>query len=98
MLLRGSYRSTASHSYTHFRVLLLTGWQVRRTMLVHELNRALCNGEIAIGVLGHTPSATGDLWSAVLQRLIPPVARMFPDELDNAAAGAGNGRSSSSTH
>ena len=76
--------------YTHYRVLLLTGpaGQGKTHTLVHELNRALANGEIAIGLLGHTLSATGDLWSAVLQRLGYPGGKdVFLDELDNAAAG-----------
>lgn len=76
-------------TYTDNRVLLLTGpaGQGKTHTLVHELNRALDNGEIAIGVLGHTLSATGDLWNAVLQRLGYPGGKdLFLDELDNAAA------------
>lgn len=75
--------------YTHNRVLLLTGpaGQGKTHTLVRELNRALDNGEIAIGVLGHTLSATGDLWTAMLQRLGYPGGKdVFLDELDNAAA------------
>lgn len=75
--------------YTQRRVLLLTGQagQGKTHTLVHELNRALDNGEIAVGVLGHTLSATGDLWSAMLQRLGYSGGKdVFLDELENAAA------------
>ncbi len=75
--------------YTRNRVLLLTGpaGQGKTHTLVHELNRALANGELAIGVLGHTLSATGDLWTALLQKLgYAEGKNAFLDELENAAA------------
>lgn len=75
--------------YAQSRVLLLTGpaGQGKTHTLVHELNRALAEEQIAVGVLGHTLSASGDLWSAILQRLeYPGTQTSFLDELENAAA------------
>lgn len=75
--------------YAKSRVLLLTGpaGQGKTHTLVHELNHALTEGQIAVGVLGHTLSANGDLWSAILQRLeCTHTQTAFLDELENAAA------------
>ena len=53
------------------RVMLLTGpaGQGKTHTLVHEVNRMLEAGGIALGVLGQTLNATGGLWEAICQRI-----------------------------
>ena len=81
-----------SAPYTQKRLLLLTGpaGQGKTHTLVHEINQVLEEGGIAVGVLGHTLSASGDLWRAILQRLdYQGSLTEFLDELENAAASRG---------
>lgn len=61
-------------AYSRFanrRVMLLTGpaGQGKTHTLVHEIQRAVAEGGIALGVLCQTLSATGSLWDAICARL-----------------------------
>lgn len=71
------------------RVLLLTGpaGQGKTHTLVHEINRTLESGGIAVGVLGQTLNSTGDLWAAFRSRLEwEGTTSQFLDKLENEAA------------
>ncbi|WAW10370.1 ATP-binding protein [Oxalobacter vibrioformis] len=74
------------------RILLLTGpaGQGKTHTLLHEIHRILEDGGIAVGILGHTLSNTGDLWPAILQRLdYQGTLTEFLDDLENTAASKG---------
>ncbi len=71
------------------RVMLLHGpaGQGKTHTLVHELNRVLQKGGIAVAVLGQTLSNSGGLWKAVCQRLAwDSDTGHLLDELENEAA------------
>lgn len=74
---------------TSKRVLLLTGsaGQGKTHTLVHEINRTVDAGGIAIGLLGQMLNSSGDLWSATLRRLDwQGTTSQFLDKLENEAA------------
>ncbi len=71
------------------RVLLLTGsaGQGKTHTLVHEINRTLESGGIAVGVLGQTLGSTGDLWAAIRGKLEwRGTTDQLLDKLENEAA------------
>ncbi len=71
------------------RVLLLTGpaGQGKTHTLVHEINRTLESGGIAVGVLGQTLGSTGDLWAAIHGKLEwRGTTDKLLDKLENEAA------------
>lgn len=73
----------------HKRVLLLTGpaGQGKTHTLVHEINRTLEAGGIAVGVLGQTLGSGGDLWSAIRAKLEwRGTTDQLLDKLENEAA------------
>ncbi|MDZ4202825.1 MAG: hypothetical protein U1C96_11855 [Gallionella sp.] len=73
----------------HKRVLLLTGpaGQGKTHTVVHEINRTLEAGGIAIGVLGQTLGSSGDLWSAIRAKLEwQGTTDQLLDKLENEAA------------
>ncbi len=75
--------------YAKKRVMLVTGaaGQGKTHTLVHELNRVIYEGGIAIGILGHTMSASGDLWTALLSRIdFKGTSAELLDHLENEAA------------
>jgi hypothetical protein len=74
---------------TNKRLLLLTGpaGQGKTHTLVHEVNRTVNAGGIAVGVLGQMLTSSEDLWSAILKRLDwPGTTSQFLDKLENEAA------------
>ncbi len=74
---------------TSKRILLLTGpaGQGKTHTLVHEINRALKVGGVAVGVLGQTLNSSGDLWAAIRSRLEwQGTTSQLLDKLENEAA------------
>lgn len=71
------------------RVLLLIGpaGQGKTHTLVHEINRTLESGGIAVGVLGQTLGSTGDLWASIRGKLEwQGTTDQLLDKLENEAA------------
>lgn len=79
-------------AYSQFargRVMLLTGpaGQGKTHTLVHEIQRTVAEGGIALGVLCQTLSATGNLWEAICARLgWQGGHEQFLDKLESEAA------------
>lgn len=61
----------AHFQFAERRVMLLTGsaGQGKTHTLVHEIQRTVAEGGIAVGALCQTLSATGNLWDAICSRL-----------------------------
>ncbi|MDX9953239.1 MAG: ATP-binding protein [Anaerolineae bacterium] len=73
---------------SHKRVLLLIGpaGQGKTHTVVHEINRTLHDGGIAVGVLGQTLGAGGDLWAAIRSKLEwNGTTEQLLDKLENEA-------------
>lgn len=71
------------------RILLLVGpaGQGKTHTLVHEINRTLGSGGIAVGVLGQTLGSGDDLWSAICSKLgWQGTTGHLLDKLENEAA------------
>lgn len=71
------------------RFLLLVGsaGQGKTHTLVHEINRTLEAGGIAVGVLGQTLGSGGDLWAAIRSKLgWQGTTEQLLDRLENEAA------------
>lgn len=71
------------------RILLLTGpaGQGKTHTLVHEIERTVSAGGIALGVLGQTLNATGGLWEAICARVgWQGTHDQLLDKLENEAA------------
>ena len=74
---------------TRKRVLLLIGpaGQGKTHTLVHEINRTLNVGGIAVGVLGQTLGSGGNLWAAIRSKLgWEGTTEQLLDKLENEAA------------
>lgn len=86
----GAVRLIESFSrFAKKRILLLTGpaGQGKTHTLVHEVNRTLDEGGIAVGVLGQTLSSSDDLPTALLRRWDRQASLQgFLDALENSAA------------
>ena len=79
-------------SLTTSRVMLLKGpaGQGKTHTLAHEIERTVNAGGIAVGVLGQTLAATGDLWQAICQRIDwTDTHGKLLDRLENEAANKG---------
>lgn len=74
---------------TNKRILLLVGpaGQGKTHTLVHEINRTLNEGGIAVGALGQTLGSGGDLWAAIRSKLEwKGTTDQLLDKLENEAA------------